>query len=144
MKITGIGRITVAALVALLALAGCSTTAGVEVTGKAAWDEQGARTFEKNVVFNSAKVKWNLQIVNIDSVKVGEFMRVQATVRSKNGDTVPFQYRFEWYDAAGFEINSGSGSWKPLILYGSETKNIQDVAPDPKAREFKLKIREAD
>lgn len=132
------------ALIAALALAGCSTTAGVEATGKTSWDEQGARTLEKNVLFNSRALKGDIQIVDVKSAMAGDIMRAQATLRSKDRDTLPFQYRFEWYDAGGLEINSGAGSWKPLILNGRETKTIQSVAPDPRAKEFKLKIREPD
>lgn len=139
-----VSGITAAALIATLGLVGCSTTAGVETTGKMSWDEQGARTLDKNVVFNSSGLKGDIQIVDVKSAMAGDMMRAQATLRSKDKDTLPFQYRFDWYDASGIEINSGSGSWKPLILNGRESKTIQAVAPDPRAKEFKLKIREPD
>ncbi len=136
--------IAAATLLVATGLAGCSTTAGVETTAKMSWDEQGARTLEKNVVFNNSGLKGDIQIVDIKSVMAGDVMRAQATLRSKDKNTLPFQYRFDWYDAGGFEINSGAGSWKPIILNGRETKTIQGVAPDPRAKEFKLKIREPD
>jgi len=139
-----VGNIAAAAIIASLGLWGCSTTAGVEVTGKTTWDEQGARSLEKKVVFNNSGLEGDVQIVDIKSVMAGDVMRVQATLRSKDRDTLPFQYRFDWYDGGGLEINSGAGSWKPLILYGRESKTIQAVAPDPQAKEFKLKIREPD
>lgn len=139
-----IGGIASAVLIAALGLAGCSTTAGVETTGKMSWDEQGARTLEKNVVFNNSGLKGDFQIVDVKSSMAGDIMRAQATLRSKDRDTLPFQYRFEWFDNSGMEINSGSGSWKPLTLYGRESKTVQGVAPDPRAKEFKLKIREPD
>jgi uncharacterized protein YcfL len=136
--------IAAVAITASLGLAGCSTTAGVEATGKTTWDEQGARSLEKNVLFNNSGLKGDFQIVEVKSVMAGDIMRAQATLRSKDKNTLPFQYRFEWYDGGGLEINSGAGSWKPLILYGRESKTIQGVAPDPRAKEFKLKIREPD
>lgn len=136
------GGIAAVALIALMGLAGCSTTAGVETTGKTSWDEQGARILEKNVVFNSSSLKGDLQIVDLRGVQAGDIMRAQATLRSRDKDTLQFQYRFDWYDAGGLEINSGAGSWKPLLLTGRETKTVQGVAPDPRAKEFKLKIRE--
>ena len=139
-----VSGITAAALIASLGLVGCSTTAGVEATGKTSWDEQGARSLEKNVVFNNSGLKGDIQIVDVKSAMAGDIMRAQATLRSKDRDTLPFQYRFDWYDASGLEINSGAGSWKPLILYGRESKTIQAVAPDPRAKEFKLKIRDPD
>lgn len=136
--------IAAAAMIASLGLMGCSTTAGVETAGKTAWDEQGARTLEKNIIFNDSGLKGDFQIVDVKSALAGDVMRAQVTLRSKDKSTLPFQYRFEWYDAGGLEINSGAGSWKPLILYGRESKTIQGVAPDPRAKEFKLKIREPD
>lgn len=139
-----VGGISAIALIVSLGLVGCSTTAGVETTGRMTWDEQGARTLEKNVVFNNSSLKGDIQIVDVKSAMAGDMMRAQATLRSKGRDTLPFQYRFDWYDASGIEINSGAGSWKPLILYGRESKTIQAVAPDPRAKEFKLKIREPD
>lgn len=139
-----IGKIAAAILIAALGLTGCSTTAGVETTGKMAWDEQGARTLEKNVLFSNSGLKGDIQIVDLKGTMAGDIMRAQATLRSKDRDTLPFQYRFDWYDASGIEINSGAGAWKPLILYGRESKTIQAVAPDPRAKEFKLKIREPD
>ena len=138
------GGIIAAVMVTAVGLTGCSTTAGVEATGKTAWDEQGARTLEKNVSFNGSGLDWDIQIVDIKSVMAGDVMRAQATLRSKDKSTLPLQYRFDWYDAAGLEINPGAGSWKPLILYGRESKTIQSVAPDQRAKEFKLKIREPD
>lgn len=138
-------RMAAAALiVASLGLVGCSTTAGVETTGRTSWDDQGARTLEKKVVFDNSGLKGDIQIVDVKSVMAGDVMRAQAILRSKDKDTLPFQYRFDWYDGVGMEINSGSGSWKPLILNGRETKAIQSVAPDSRAKEFKLKIREPD
>ncbi len=133
-----------AMLLATTGLAGCSTTAGVEATGKTSWNEEGARGLDKKIIFNNSSLAGDIEIVDVKSALVGDVMRVQAALRSKDKDTLPFQYRFDWYDAGGFEINSGAGSWKPLILTGRETKTIQAVAPDPRAKEFKLKIREPD
>jgi len=121
---------------------GCSTTAGVEATGTTAWDDQGARVLAKRVVYNSGSLKGDLEVVDLRSFMAGDLMRAQATLRSRDRDTLSFEYRFEWYDLQGMEIGAGSSSWKPLILTGKETKAIQASAPDPRAREYKLKLRE--
>lgn len=136
--------IVVSVLMTVVALSGCSTTSGVEASGKTSWDDQGARTLEKNVHFNNLWLQRDIEIVDIKSVQAGDIMKVQAILRSKGQSTLPFQYRFDWYDAGGLEINSGAGSWKPLILNGRESKTVQSVAPDSRAKEFKLKIREPD
>lgn len=133
-----------AALAATLGLSGCSTTSGVEATGKTVWSDEGARELGKKVVYSNSSLAGDVQIVDMQSALAGDLMRAQASLKSKDGDTLNLQYRFDWYDSKGMEINSGTGSWKPLILYGKESKTVQSVAPDPRAKEFKLKIREAE
>jgi len=139
-----VGCLAVATLLSIVTLNGCSTTAGVEASGKTAWNDEGARELSKKVVFESSSLAGDLKVVDMQSVLAGNMMRAQATLKSKDGDTLSFQYRFDWYEANGMEINSGAGSWKPLLLTGRETKTVQSVAPDPRAKEFKLKIREAE
>ena len=134
----------VLAVVSLLALTGCGGTAGAVASGKTARDDQGARILEKKVVFNSIGLKMDIEIVDIKSSLAGNLMRAQAALRSRDSGTLSFQYRFEWYDADGLEINSGAGSWRPLLLNGKEIKTVQGVAPDQRAKEFKLLIRQPD
>lgn len=78
------------------------------------------------------------------STLAGDLMKVQVAIRSKDRDTVQIQYKFDWFDAAGMEIGANQGAWKPFLIYGREARTIQGVAPDPRAREFKLKVREPD
>ena len=132
--------VAVTLLIAALGLSGCSTTAGVEAVGKTTWNDEGAKELAKKVVFNSSSLKGDLEIVDMQSAMAGDVMRAQALLRSKDKDTLTFQYKFEWFDANGMEL--GAGAWKPLIIYGRETKTLQSAAPDPRAKEFKLKLRE--
>jgi len=52
-----------------------------------------------------------------------------------------FQYKFAWLNKDGIEINPDGGPWTPLIMYGNESRTVQSVAPNPSAREFRIKIR---
>lgn len=141
-KIINTGCFASALFIVSIGLCGCSTTSGGEATGKTAWDDDGARELRKKVIFNNRSLAGDVQILDMQSALAGDIMRAQATLKSKDSDTLSLQYRFEWYDSKGMEINSGSGAWKPLIIYGKESKTVQGVAPDPRAKEFKLKIRE--
>lgn len=138
------GLLAAALFLTAVSLSGCSTTAGVEADGKTVWNDEGARELSKKVVFESGSLAGDLKVVDMQSVQAGNMMRAQATLKSKDRDTLSFQYRFDWYDANGMEVNSGGGAWKPLIITGRETKTVQGVAPDPRAKEFKLKIRAAE
>lgn len=138
------GIVASAGLLTALTTSGCSTTAGVEAAGKTSWSDEGARELSKKVVFNNSSLAGDVQVVDLQSALAGDMMRAQATLRSKDRDTLTLQYQFAWFDANGIEINAGAGSWKPLILYGKESKTVQSVAPDPRAKEFKLKLRGAE
>jgi uncharacterized protein YcfL len=145
----GFGKYTAKALAALLlaasilGAAGCGTTAGIEATGKNDWDQDGARILVKNVVINNSGLAGDIQVVDLKSAMAGDIMKAQVTLRSKDRDTINIQYAFNWFDAQGMAVGSGTTVWKPFIIYGRESKTIQGVAPDPRAREFKINIREA-
>lgn len=142
------GKGTATALAALmlalstLACSGCSTTAGIEATGKNDWDQDGARILARNVVINNSGLAGDIQVLDLKSAIAGDMMKAQVTLRSKDRDTIRIQYSFNWFDAQGMAVGTGTQVWKPFIIYGRETRVIQAVAPDPRAREFKINIRE--
>lgn len=121
---------------------GCASTSGIETTGTVV--ENGSTAgLNKSIVFNNRGLAGDIEITNIRSTYMGEFLTVQISLRSHNRDTVALGYAFAWFDGQGFEISSNQ-AWKPFVVYGKETKTIHGVAPDPRAKEFKLKLREPD
>lgn len=135
----------VAALLALPVLVlfpGCSsTTSGIEGSSTMMMDADGGYQFSEYVVVNNPKVARGLQIVNLSQEFVGDILRAQITLASKYSKTQQYQYRFAWLNESGVELDAGSHSWIPFIMYGNETKTLQGVAPNPSARQFKINIR---
>ena len=129
-------------LLAALSCGGCGTT-GVEASGKKIWTQEGAPDLSRQIVINNASLARSVEIVDMKSGMVGSLMKAQVSLRSKQYGTLPMQYRFDWFDGQGMQIAANS-SWNPLIVYGGESKTVQGVAPDPRAKEFKLKLREAE
>lgn len=121
---------------------GCSVTSGFEATGRSVIKD-GVQELDKNIIINNRGLASDLEISDMKSVLTGDLLRVQVSLRSRSRDTVPVQYRFEWFDAQGFEINANE-AWKPFLIYGHETRTLQGVAPDQRAKEFKLKLRDPD
>lgn len=126
----------------ILGLCGCASTAGIDATGKKTWNQDGAPGLDTKVVINNSSLARNIEIDAIDSAMAGNMMRAQVSLHSKDRDTVSIQYRFAWFDIQGIEINPNAGAWKPFLLYGREKRTIQGLAPDPRAKEFKISIRE--
>lgn len=139
-------RLKIAALLILgmALLSACSATSGAEGRAKVGWTDEGAPILNTKVVFNSSSLSREVAIVDMTSSKAGDMMLAQVTMRSKSGDTVNLQYKFEWYDLNGLALNAASATWKPLLIYGKESKTIQGLAPDPRGREYKLLLRDAD
>lgn len=131
-------------ILGIAALSGCSATSGAEGRGKVGWTDEGAPVLNTNVVYNSTSLSRKVTIEEMTSSKAGDIVLVQVTMRSKAGETINLQYKFEWYDLSGLALDMTSATWKPLILYGKESKTIQDLAPNPLGREFKLLLRDAD
>ncbi len=119
-------------LAAAVALVGCST-AGVE--GRKAGSNEQVR-------YRNAWLKEAIEMKDLKVRKVGDILQANATVFSNSSGDLSIQYRFAWYDKDGFEIDKDAGSWKLLTLHGRETVDVAGVAPNMRAEEFKIVIRE--
>ena len=121
-------------------LTGCATS-GIEGNASAVKMTDGGTQLSKYVIVNNPKLARSIQIVNLQQSYVGDLLKAQVSLVSKNSKTLNFQYKFAWFDGQGVEINLEGSPWTPLVFYGFETKSLQAVAPNPSAREFKIKIR---
>ncbi|MBI1920272.1 MAG: DUF1425 domain-containing protein [Geobacter sp.] len=133
----------VALLFGLLLISGCAATSGIEATGKTTWNEEGARELSKRVVINNGSLARDIEVADVTSSQVGDLMRAQVMLRSRDSGTLQFQYKFDWYDIQGVEVVDNA-PWQPVILYGKEAKTIHGLGPNPRAREFKLKLKGTD
>ncbi len=135
------GGIALILFPAIIALTGCSSTSVNESTYAVTQDAEGNYQVSENFFVNNPKLARGLRITEQNSKFVGDLLTVQVSLASLYDDTQNYKYKFSWYDANGFEIDAGSNAWLPLIMYGSQTKTIQGVAPNPSARQFKLMLR---
>lgn len=137
-------KFTALLLVATVVMSGCSSTSGAAGRAKVGWTDEGAPVLNTKVVYNSSTLSRKVAIDEMTSSKAGDMLLAQVTLHSKAGDTINLQYKFEWFDLNGLALNASSATWKPLLIYGKESKTIQGLAPDPRGREYKLLLRDAD
>lgn len=124
----------------LAAAPGCQSS-GVVGQGALKQEQEAEIPIYKRVVVNNTSLGRDIVVTDTRVAQAGDILQAGVTIVSQTGSTLPLQYKFVWIDAKGFEINPDSGTWKPLTLYGKETRQIQGVAPNPAAIEFMLKIR---
>ena len=102
----------------------------------------GSVTMSKYVVVNNTKLAKGIQIVDLKTgFAANGMMKANVTLVSKARKTLTFQYRFAWFDENGMELDPEAGSWKPMTLYGNESRTIQGVAPNSAAKEYRVKLR---
>lgn len=132
----------------VLCAGGCAATAGIgsgggNTPGRGIVPEAGGY-----VVVDRQGMIGEVEIIAVKSAMAGDVRKAEVLLRispnSKEQDMVPLQYRFDWLDAQGREIPSNPGAWAPMMLFGRATQTIHGMAPEPRAREFRLKIRGPD
>jgi uncharacterized protein YcfL len=127
-------------LLLLLAAAGCGTS-GIVGQGALKQEQEAEIPIYKRVVVNNTSLGRDIAVIDTRVAQTGDILQAAVTLESRTGSTLALQYKFVWIDAKGFEIDPGSGTWKPLTIYGKEVRQLQGVAPRPSAIEFMLKIR---
>ena len=87
----------------------------------------------------------NLKLVRDARTRTPEgFLHAQATLKNTNRHDYRCQYQFAWLDGTGLAMPHAPSPWKPLVLHGRETKELDAVAPVQGAADFRLNIRRAD
>lgn len=123
-----------------LFIGGCATKTSGIIGSAVVKGPQGA-TQETRVEINNPGLANLIRVSNIKSAFMGDLLKASVAVVSKKDSTLHLMYKFTWYNAQGFETDSASSPWLPLIIYGKETKMLQAVAPNPSVKEFKVNIR---
>ncbi|HNU74990.1 MAG: hypothetical protein BWZ01_00132 [Deltaproteobacteria bacterium ADurb.BinA179] len=78
--------------------------------------------------------------VSIRPLDLGSSMEAQVVLQNTSSRDVVFEYRFIWYDAAGFELSTVT-SWIPAGLSGKEARGFKSTAPGPNAVSFRCMVR---
>lgn len=117
-----------------VALSGCisARTSGVMV-------EKG-RLFIEDPAFAA-----NIELVRDARERTAEgFLHVQATVKNTNREDFHCQYRFEWRGNNGMMQTQALVPWRPIVLHGRETVELEAVSPLQGTEDFRLVVRRLD
>ena len=127
-----------ATLMALLG-AGCQT---VNTTETAQPAFQRNLVSEKRVITDASLAR-KVQILGVNvSDGPGGFLKVQAEVQNTTRRYQRFAYKWEWFDKDGNLIESPAAVSIIRQVEGKESLFINGVAPNPAARDFRLKLYE--
>lgn len=132
-------------LVALALVLGCTACAKSTVSNVAVGQiEEGAegQVLKREILIKDKNLAKKIQVVDVKARYQGDFLEGQTVLTNLEKSTVPFEYKFEWFDGEGYPIETPVVHWAPDLLYGKETKWIKAMCPVPNAKGFKVLIRE--
>ena len=98
---------------------------------------------DKRIITDSS-LDFKARIVGINQAAVGsgDLLKVQAELLNNSRGRRHFSYKFEWFDQNAMLIQAPAPVWIPKDIEGLETINISAVAPNPQAKDFRLKLIE--
>lgn len=122
----------VAALAIIAASVGCNRAVNTMVGGG-----------EQMIIIGNPGLQSKIELVQHARRDEGGVMGVSVVLQSRVKKPLSFEYKFVWLDDDGFEVADTTAMWKPEIIQGFEhRKRIQGAAPGPRAKTFKLMVRE--
>jgi uncharacterized protein YcfL len=125
---------------AVLLLTGCASN--VNTYERAESQAMPNYVPDKRVITDNT-LAGTFRVVSINQSTVsGNLLKIQATIANLKNSYRTLNYKFEWIDVDGMAIDSPNETWKTLSLQGRETGTISTVSINPRAVDFRLKLRE--
>lgn len=124
---------------ALAFLAGCQTVNTVESAS-----QLGTPNYvtDKRVITDSS-LNSAVRILSVNDATVsGNLRRVQVMVKNTTNSDKRFNYRWDWYDTEGMQVQTPGMGWRTENIKPQETRALSATAPSPKAVDFKLNLQE--
>ena len=124
---------------ALLAAVGCTNVNSV----------QRAQPLGQQQVVNDKRVEPDsdvssfAQVMGVNESAVGDLTKIQVRVFNNKRKMKQFNYKFEWFDLQGMSVDSPMSIWKAVTIQAQEEISLIAIAPNPRAKDFRLKMQQA-
>ncbi len=123
---------------ALALCVGCAETRGTRVT-------IDTDSGEATVLENSYRLSNRVKVRKVTYGEASEgIRRATVTLESLTKRRQRLQARLVWADAEGTEIDADAKPYRAIVLDGNDVITLTGVAPNPKATQVKVQIRETE
>jgi uncharacterized protein YcfL len=96
---------------------------------------------DRRIITNSA-ISDIAEVVAVnESVVSANLIKVEIRVYNPGLYEATFNYKFEWFDAHGMIVDSPMSIWQPKTIEANEEISLIAVAPNPNAKDFRLKLQ---
>ena len=115
----------------------------VHSTGKENPSDLGEDPILRKVEF-TGDLAGKIKIAGVRQAIVNQnLLKIQVGLQNLTDKELDLIYKLEWLDDDGMTVKDTSMVWKPVLLRGGETVEVQSVATTPNAKNFNLKIQKA-
>ena len=127
-------------LLSVLSLSACKT---VNTTQRAMAFATPEMVDEQRVITDrTLDFKARILSVNQANLGSGDLLKVQVELHNNGYRRKHFSYRFEWFDQNAMLIEMPAPIWIPKEIEGGETIALTALAPNPRAKDFRIKLVE--
>lgn len=127
-------------MLAVVVLAGCKTVNTVE----RAVPVNPPTPLDDRRVITDTGLGRIAQVVRVNqSVVSGDLLRIDVDIFNNGSTQQRFNYVFEWFDQDGMAVFTPMSRWQGRIIEGKEMITLTGIAPNPRAKDFRLKLQES-
>jgi len=125
----------------LLLAAGCGNTVNTVERAQPVGEKQ--MVSDKRII-TDAGLNDYAKVIGVNQTTVsGNILKIQVELRNTTRSAKRINYKFEWFDMDGMIVDSPTTMWKTEVIEAKETKTLTAVAPNPRAKDFRLKLQDA-
>ncbi|MDZ7758837.1 MAG: DUF1425 domain-containing protein [Desulfovermiculus sp.] len=92
------------------------------------------------LVIGSKKILGKVKILNPRFRKVGKMTQAEVTVQNLSDTKFSLEYKFDWQDAQGFTVDSGS-MWHRFTLTPHQMRDFSSTGKTPAAEQITFTVR---
>ena len=122
--------------ITLLLSTGCNPQASVDNSSS-----NIMKSKDNKIIINNIPLSYKVSIDGYNSRFINDLLEASVNISNKDATQHALEYKFKWYDAAGFGIGESLSIWKPVVLDASDAIELKALAITPKVETFKFYIR---
>ncbi|MGL4735308.1 MAG: YcfL family protein [Enterovibrio sp.] len=119
----------------------CTLAAILAVTSCAQTEPRISINQTQKIIFANSELEQTIVVNDLQLSEKGGALFLGFVIQNNSAQHQDLQYRLDWYDEQGLEINVKKIGWQALSLDAKERKRLAEQATSAKAKDFRISIR---
>ncbi|MGL5291367.1 MAG: YcfL family protein [Vibrionaceae bacterium] len=119
----------------------CTLAVIVALTSCASTEPRISINQTQKIIFANSELEQTIVVDDLRLSEKAEGLFLGFAIKNNSSQQQDLQYRLDWYDEQGLEINVKKIGWQALSLGANEQKRLAEFASSAKAKDFRISIR---